>query len=61
MDDKQTSVDLMGEHLLQMLTQQVENGKIDNSDAIHSEWMVDGQDPEDGVYQFLFINDLTQV
>ena len=61
MSHKQTSVDLMGEHLLQQLTQHVENDNIDLSDAIHSEWVVDGRDPEDGSYEFIFINDLTSV
>jgi len=29
--------------------------------ALYSEWVVDDQDPEDGSYEFLFINDLSQV
>jgi hypothetical protein len=28
---------------------------------LHSEWNVDGVDPEDGKYEFLFLADLTQV
>ena len=29
--------------------------------AIYDEWVVDGQDPEDEGYSFLFLEDLTQV
>ena len=29
--------------------------------AVMLEWMVDGQDPQDGVYEFTFLEDLTNV
>ncbi len=51
----------MAEHLYQQLAQHVENDNYGNSDAIHSEWVVDGQDPEDGEYEFIFIDYLSQV
>lgn len=56
--DRQISVDLMSEHLLDQVHQHVENDNIGNSDAIHSEFIVDGEDPEDGHYEWLFIPDL---
>ena len=31
------------------------------ANAIYDEWVVDGQDPEDEGYTFLFLEDLTQV
>ena len=58
---KQKSVNLMAEHLYQQLAQHVENDNYGNSDAIHSEWVVDGQDPEDGEYEFIFIDYLSQI
>ena len=61
MNDKQISVDLMGDHLLKQLTAHVDENKFDYSKAILSEWIVDGQDPEDGEYEFIFINDLTEI
>jgi len=36
-------------------------GDIDTAHAIYDEWVVDGQDPEDEGYTFLFLEDLTQV
>ena len=36
-------------------------GDIDTAHAIYNEWVVDGQDPEDEGYSFLFLEDLTQV
>ena len=36
-------------------------GDIDTAHAIYDEWVVDGQDPEDEGYSFLFLEDLTQV
>jgi len=58
---KQKSVDLMGEHLLDMLNHHVEQEDYEYSSAIYSEWVVDNQDPQDGSYEFIFINDLTKV
>lgn len=58
---KQKSVDLMGEHLLSMLNHHAEQQDYEYSSAIYSEWVVDHQDPEDGSYEFIFINDLTEV
>ena len=36
-------------------------GDLDTATAIYDEWVVDGQDPEDEGYSFLFLEDLTQV
>ena len=58
---KQESVDLMAEQLYQQMVQHVDNDDYGNSDAIHSEWVVDGKDPEDGEYEFIFIDYLSQV
>ena len=36
-------------------------GDLATANAIYDEWVVDGQDPEDEGYTFLFLEDLTQV
>ena len=58
---KQTSVDLMGEHLYSMLNSFVDDGNYDNAQALYDEWIVNDVDPENGNYEFMFINDLTEV
>jgi len=58
---KQTSVDLMGEHLYSMLTSFTDKGDAETAQALYDEWIVDDKDPEDGNYEFMFINDLTEV
>ena len=32
-----------------------------SANAIYDEWVVDGMDPEESEYDFLFLEDLTQV
>ena len=51
----------MSTHVHKQITELVERYEFDNSDALFAEWVVDGQDPEDGEYEFIFINDLTEV
>ena len=51
----------MSVHFHKQITELVERHEFDDSDALFSEWIVDGQDPEDGEYEFIFINDLTEV
>jgi len=40
------------------LQEHVDNNDIASSDAIYTEFVVDGVDPEDGDYEWLFVNDL---
>ena len=61
MNHKQKSVDTMSVHFHEQIMELVERYEFGNSDALHDEWIVDGQDPEDGEYEFIFINDLTEV
>ena len=58
---KQECVDLMGDHLFMMFLEANNDNRLNDCEAIHSEWVVDGCDPEDGEYEFMFINDLTEV
>ena len=56
----QLAVDTMGKHLYERLAVLVDENRIQDSDAVYSEWVVlddDGNpiDPEDGEYSFTFI------
>ena len=56
----QLAVDTMGNHLYKRLATLVDENRIQDSDAVYSEWVVlddDGNpvDPEDGSYEFTFI------
>ena len=56
----QQCVDIMGETYFYRLTVLVDENRIQDSDAVYSEWVVDGQDPEDGNYEFTFIPALSE-
>ena len=56
----QTAVDKMGETYFNRLSVLVDENRIADSDAVYSEWVVDGQDPEDGSYEFTFIPCLSE-
>ena len=49
----------MSESLFDLVTAHVKLNNPDDAFAVMSEWIVDGKDPEDGEYEFLFIPDLT--
>ena len=56
----QQCIDTMGQHLYERLAVLVDENRIQDSDAVYSEWIVcddDGQpiDPENGEYEFTFI------
>ena len=56
----QTAVDKMGETYFNRLTVLVDENRIADSDAVYSEWVVDGQDPEDGYFEFTFLPCLSE-
>jgi hypothetical protein len=56
---KQKCVDQMGEQIFERFAHFIEIEDVDTARALHEEWNVNGQDPEDGSYEFMFINDLT--
>lgn len=60
-NQKQDCVDLMADHLFQVFERFMDAKDYATADALYQEWNVDGQDPEDGEYEFMFINDLTEV
>lgn len=52
----ETQVNTMAETLLEAIHNCTNS---DNAQAIYSEWVVDGQDPQDGKYEFYFVNELS--
>ena len=59
--EKQKCLDIMSETLFDIFQTAYDKGDYDVSNALYGEWMVDDKDPEDGSYEFMFINDLTEV
>ena len=57
-DDKQHSIDNMGDTLLEKLEAHINVNNLEEARAIFNEWMVDGDDPEDNEYEFLFLDAL---
>lgn len=53
------AIDNMSDSLWQALQSAAESDNIGNAKAIHDEWIVDGQDPEDGGYEFIFLPNFT--
>jgi hypothetical protein len=52
----ETQVNTMAETLLEAIQNCTDP---DNAQALYSEWVVDGRDPQDGKYEFTFLNELS--
>lgn len=57
--EMQHSIDNMGETLWEAMHKCVEDKRELDAVSIFEEWMVDGKDPEDGSYEFIFIPNFT--
>lgn len=55
----QHSIDNMSETLFSAMEECIKQGKNEDAIAICEEWLVDGQDPEDGKYEFYFMPNFT--
>ena len=55
----QQSIDIIADHYMSRVEYFVEQGDAESCHALYSEYVVDGQDPEDGVYQWTFIPSLS--
>ena len=58
-DTMQKSIDQLGDHYLQQIARHIDNNDKDSADAIFNEFVVDGVDPEDGSYEWLFLDEIT--
>ena len=59
LDEHQTSIDNMSDTLFERLRMHAIRDNLGDTKCIHDEWIVDGRDPEDGEYVFLFVPNLT--
>jgi|TARA_B100000035_G_scaffold311097_1_gene320054 hypothetical protein len=57
--EREYCIDNMSETLMQCLQTAADNDNIDDMKAVYSEWIVDERDPEDGKYEFIFLNNFT--
>jgi len=53
--ERETSIENMGETLFLRLSDKVKRGENDDAIAICEEWIVDGVDPQDGEYEWTFM------
>jgi hypothetical protein len=60
-DEKQTSIDNMSATLFDVMMQHANNGRNFDAIAIYEEWVVDSKDPENGEYEFLFLDNFTLI
>jgi hypothetical protein len=58
-NEKETAIDNMGDSLLFAIEECINRGNKGDADAIMSEWIVDGRDPIDGSYEFIFMPNYT--
>ena len=58
---RQESIDLMGDTLLDKLVDHSDNGDYENVRAIYEEWVIDGVDPIEDNYEFLFLEFISEV
>ena len=57
-NEMEASLDNMGDTLLEALQRNADNDNMKNCAAIYEEFIVDGRDPVDGKYEFLYIETL---
>tara|TARA_B100000927_G_scaffold289999_1_gene287777 strand:+ start:3409 stop:3639 length:231 start_codon:yes stop_codon:yes gene_type:complete len=54
----QEAIDVLGEHYMKQIAGLIENNRFDDADAIYKEFVVNGCDPEDGNYEWIFLDDM---
>ena len=59
--DREKSIELLTNNYYDKMSIHVDFGSPENAECICNEYIVDGIDPEDGGYEWLFLNDLTQL
>ena len=60
-DDRDDMINTMGETYFTAMVNCAEDGRDDDAFACYEEWVVDGQDPQDGDVVVLFAEDFTDV
>tara|TARA_B100000287_G_scaffold274534_1_gene258534 strand:+ start:1439 stop:1651 length:213 start_codon:yes stop_codon:yes gene_type:complete len=59
--DREQSIELLANNYYDKMKVHVDFGDPENANALYDEFIVDGIDPEDGNFEWLFLNDLTQL
>ena len=59
--NKEIIIDHMGEAIFERFAHFMDQHDYETANCLHSEWNVDGVDPEDGKYEFLFLEYLAEV
>lgn len=59
-DDKQHSIDIMRDLYWDRMNKLVDEQCEFDAIACFEEWVVNGEDPEDGTYKFIFVPDITE-
>ena len=57
-DERETSIDNMCDSLMTALQRNADKSHFENVTAIYEEFVVNGRDPLDGEYEFLYIENL---
>jgi|TARA_R100000081_G_scaffold13858_1_gene5617 hypothetical protein len=52
------SIETMGQTLFDRFAELLDDDQ-ETAKALHSEWVVDGQDPEEGDYEFIFVEKIS--
>ena len=61
LNDRDHMIDTMGETYFKGMLECCEDKREFDAIACYEEWVVDGEDPEDGEREFTFIADLTRL
>jgi hypothetical protein len=59
-DDKQHMIDMMRDTYWDRMNKLVDDKCEFDAIACFEEWVVNGEDPEDGKYKFIFVPDITE-
>mgnify|MGYP003343126637 FL=1 len=59
-DDKQHCVDIMRDTYWDAMNECANTNRNWDAISVFEEWVVDGKDPEDDDFEFIFIEDLTR-
>ena len=58
-NERDTSIDNMADTLFSALEECIKRGDNESAIAICEEWIIDGVDPQDGGYEFTFLDNFT--
>ena len=57
--EREYAIDNMADSLFEQMTNLIKTSKQLDALAICEEWLVDGKDPQDGDYKFIFLKNFT--